>query len=128
LRRRRSGWLSEPAFRTLALEQLSPLARGLAAKALCGNTLDPLGLGAFEGVQSAANRLTVDAELVGEVDHAFACANPRTDPLDLVIGQFGIRWHTISVSSWDISRDIRDVGLIRTGSCATPAEKPKLKR
>jgi len=91
---------------TLAVEQLAPLTRGLAAKALCGNTLCPLRLGAFEGVKATPNRLTVHAELLGEVDHARARANPTADPLDLRVCQLGLRWHTISVLPWDISRDI----------------------
>jgi hypothetical protein len=52
---------------TLALEKLSPLARGLAATALRGDALGPLSLGALKVVKAAPNRLPVDAELVGEV-------------------------------------------------------------
>jgi len=78
----------------------------LPAKALRGTALSALSLGAFESVKAAPNRLSVDAELVGEVGQALACANPPTDPLDLLVRQFEFRCHTLTVLPWDISRDI----------------------
>jgi len=47
----------------------------LVAKALRSNALGPLGVGALESVKAPPNRLTVDAELVGEVGLALARAN-----------------------------------------------------
>jgi hypothetical protein len=79
------------------LEQPPLLARGLPTEARLGQTLGPFGLRAFERRKTTSNRLSVDAELLGDLDLVLARANAPTDPLHVSLGQLRSRSHTASV-------------------------------
>jgi hypothetical protein len=92
----------------LTLDQLLLLTGGLAAEALLGDLLGSLRFGVFERVNSTPNRLPVDAELVGKVGYALTGTNTLAYVLDVFLGQFEGRGHTLSLPSWDISWDITE--------------------
>jgi hypothetical protein len=75
--------------------------------------------------EATSNRLSIDAELIGEVGLLLACASAAADPFEIRVSQFDRPSHNGIVLSWDITWDITVVTESQPGQTPKPAVKPK---